>query len=191
MLEDESWFVTKKNEMIEFNQAILDIDWSRLLTLSNAVVNTLRGGNRIAFVGNGGSAAEAMHLAAEFTSKCIVNHVPLNALCLNESQSAITAIGNDFGFDLIFSRLVEAHLTEGDILIALSTSGKSKNILYAIDVAKKLKIKTLLWTGNHNINIEGIDVWNCNLSSTPRIQEIHLIWGHLLAEMVELDFQNS
>ena len=189
MLEDESWLVTKKNEMAQFNQAILDIDWSRLLTLSNTVVKSLRRGNRIAFVGNGGSAAEAMHLAAEFTSKCVINHVPLNALCLNESQSAITAIGNDFGFDLIFSRLVEAHLTEGDILITLSTSGKSNNILSAIDVAKKLKVETLLWTGNHKVNIEGIDVWNCDLSSTPRIQEIHLIWGHLLAELVEQEFQ--
>ena len=189
MLEDESWLVTKKNELAQFNQAILDIDWSRLLTLSNTVVKSLRRGNRIAFVGNGGSAAEAMHLAAEFTSKCVINHVPLNALCLNESQSAITAIGNDFGFDLIFSRLVEAHLTEGDILITLSTSGKSNNILSAIDVAKKLKIETLLWTGNHKVNIEGIDVWNCDLSSTPRIQEIHLIWGHLLAELVEQEFQ--
>ena len=161
----------------------------KIETLAIECINTLRNGGKIGFVGNGGSAAEAMHLAAEFTSKCVVNHEPLSAICLNESQAALTAIGNDYGFASIFARIVKASLVKDDILIALSTSGKSQNIINALTVAEKIGVKTYLWTGADNAFLENVTQFNVPSTSTPRIQEIHLIWGHILSEIIELHFK--
>jgi len=157
----------------------------KLARLADQTLLAFESGNKIAFVGNGGSAAEAIHLAAEFIGKCVVAHAPVPALCLNESQSALTAIANDFGVEQMFSRQVEAHLGDGDILIALSTSGKSPNIVNALTKAIDRGVEAYLWTGQADIDIPGVNVWNVPSSSTPRIQEIHLAWGHLLAEVVE------
>jgi D-sedoheptulose 7-phosphate isomerase len=153
--------------------------------LAEKVLKVFKLGSKIAFVGNGGSAAEAMHLAAEFTGKCVITHAPMPALCLNESQSALTAIANDFGVDQIFSRQVEAHLGRGDIFIALSTSGKSQNILNALTKAVEIGVDCYLWTGKFNVSLPGVVTWNVPSASTPRIQEVHLTWGHILAEVVE------
>ena len=161
------------------------LDAARIEELAKLIHETFESGHKIAFVGNGGSAAEAMHLAAEFTGKCVIEHKPLPALCLNESQSALTAIGNDYGIEFVFSRQVEAHLIAGDLLIALSTSGKSRNILNALKSAGDLGVHSILWMGNFEIEMEEIDVWKVPSTSTPRIQEIHLVWGHILAECVE------
>jgi D-sedoheptulose 7-phosphate isomerase len=150
------------------------------------IVKVFGSGKKVAFFGNGGSAAEAMHIAAEFTGKCVVEHEPLDVICLNESQSAITAIANDFGADKIFSRQVEAHLHEGDVLIALSTSGKSENVLKALEVATRKKIRSIIWMGNFPFQIPGVETWKVPSTSTPRIQEIHLTWGHILAESIEI-----
>jgi D-sedoheptulose 7-phosphate isomerase len=145
-------------------------------------------GNRIAFLGNGGSAAESLHLAAEFTGKCVISHRPLPALSLNSNQSELTAIANDFGVEYMFSRLVEAHLHEGDILVCLSTSGKSPNILNAIESASQKKISTYLWTGLNFEDETIAEVWKAPSRSTPRIQELHLMWGHIIAEVFEERF---
>ena len=161
------------------------LDASRIGDLAKLIHETFESGHKIAFVGNGGSAAEAMHLAAEFTGKCVIEHKPLPALCLNESQSALTAIGNDYGIEFVFSRQVEAHLISGDLLIALSTSGKSKNILNALKSARDLGVHSILWMGDFDIELKEVDVWKVPDTSTPRIQEIHLVWGHILAECVE------
>ena len=143
-------------------------------------------GNKIIFLGNGGSAAEATHLAAEFTGKCVVDHEPVSALCLNESISAITAIANDYGFEHIFLRQVQAHVREGDILVALSTSGSSRNILNAIGASTAIGASVYLWTGNIKEDIPGIEIWRVPSNSTPRIQELHLLWGHIIAEVFEI-----
>ncbi len=155
-------------------------------SLALKILKAFKNGNKVAFVGNGGSAAEAMHLAAEFTGKCVVPHPAMPAICLNESQSALTAIANDFGVEEIFARQVDAHLYEGDILIALSTSGKSPNIVRAVQRAISKKVDCYLWTGSTDSKIDGAQYWKVPSTSTPRIQEIHLIWGHILAEVVEL-----
>jgi D-sedoheptulose 7-phosphate isomerase len=157
----------------------------KLLELSQDLKGVLDRGSKVAFVGNGGSAAEAMHLAAEFTGKCVKPHRPLDVICLNESQSALTAIGNDYGQEFVFSRLVEAHLKKGDVLIALSTSGKSANVVRAIEVANKLGVKTLLWMGEFQEESNAAQVWKVPSADTPRIQEIHLMWGHIVAELIE------
>ena len=159
----------------------------RIEALASKILVKLGSGKKLAFIGNGGSAAEAMHLAAEFTGKCVVPHAPLNVMCLNDSQSALTAIANDFGVEHMFSRMVEAHLAQGDVLIALSTSGKSTNILNALNKATELGVECVMWTGEVDLVLEGTDIWQVPSNSTPRIQEIHLAWGHILAEVIELN----
>ena len=108
---------------------------------------------------------------------------------VDTKTSKFVEIANDYGFEFVFERLVEAELRKGDILVALSTSGKSINVLKAINKALNLGVEVHLWTGSNNPELKGVDVWNCALESTPRIQELHLIWGHLLAEYVELHFE--
>jgi D-sedoheptulose 7-phosphate isomerase len=184
--DNQSVFVDRINAYRELACNELTFPLSRLAHLSNSIVEVFQSGQKIAFVGNGGSAAEAIHLAAEFTGKCVVEHRPLPAICLNESQSAITAISNDFGIEHVFSRQVEAHMKENDLLIAMSTSGRSPNIINAIHKALNIGVKVILWTGSSEIVIANLDVWNVPSNSTPRIQEVHLAWGHILAESVEL-----
>ena len=162
-------------------------DFSRIANLARDISYAFNHGKRVAFVGNGGSAAEAMHLAAEFTGKCVIDHAPLPVMCLNESQSALTAIANDYGIEYMFSRQVEAHLREGDYLIALSTSGRSKNIINALEIAAGLGVKSVIWMGDYDFDVKGVDVWKVPSKQTPRIQEVHLAWGHILSEVIELD----
>lgn len=161
------------------------IPTNRIVNLSRLLIETFKSGNKLALIGNGGSAAEAIHIAAEFTGKCVVDHKPLPVMCLNESQSSITAIANDYGLEHIFSRQVLAHLKKGDVLIALSTSGRSPNILRGMEAAIQIGAKVILWTGDSSVSMETVDVWNVPSSSTPRVQEIHLSWGHIIAETVE------
>jgi D-sedoheptulose 7-phosphate isomerase len=169
------------------NQSTFDIP--AISQLAQDITKVFLNGKKIAFVGNGGSAAEAMHLAAEFTGKCVVNHKPLPALCLNESQSSLTAIANDFGNEHVFSRPVNALLNEGDILVGLSTSGKSVNIINALSVAQQRGVRAILWMGNFESPKAIEEIWKVPSISTPRIQEVHLAWGHFLAEVVERNFQ--
>lgn len=183
-----------QNRVEQARKIFLDIDTNqinKIMDTAKLIYNTFESGKKVAFVGNGGSAAEAMHLAAEFTGKCVLDHKPLDSICLNESQSAITAIANDYGTEFIFSRQVQAHLSKGDVLIAMSTSGKSKNILAAVNEANKLEVKTILWMGNFESNLDGIEIWKVQSKSTPRIQEMHLFWGHTIAECVEEIMANS
>ena len=158
------------------------------MNLASEFEKVFNNSGKIAFLGNGGSAAEAMHIAAEFTGKCVVDHRPLPVMCLNESQSALTAIANDYGIDFMFSRMVEAFLNPGDLLVCLSTSGRSKNVLKAIHSAKERGVSVILWMGDFESPDEKVDVWKVPSTSTPRVQEIHLMWGHLLAEIVEQSF---
>lgn len=180
-----------KEQLQDSLNSINHIDTFRIIELAKTILSCWQNGGKIAFVGNGGSAAEAMHLAAEFTGKCVRDHRPLPAFCLNESQSAITAVGNDYGFEFVFSRQIEALLNEKDILICLSTSGKSKNIIKALEVANRKGITTLLWTGSNPINLPGVAIWHSINNLTPRIQEEHLLWGHLLSEIIELSLDEN
>ena len=163
----------------------------RIADLAGKIYSLIGSSHRIAFVGNGGSAAEAMHIAAEFTGKCVIDHPPFPVLCLNESQSSLTAIANDYGVEHIFSRMVQAHLRKGDLLVCLSTSGKSRNIVEAVKVASKEGIDVVVWMGDFESSFPDVDVWKAPSRDTPRIQEIHLVWGHLISELVELSWQNQ
>jgi len=156
-----------------------------LIALAIKLKATLSEGGKVAFVGNGGSATEATHIAAEFIGKCVIEHAPLAAISLTDSNAILTAISNDYGVEEIFTRQVNALLKRGDILIALSTSGRSSNILKAIESANKLGVHTVLWMGEFENASQAIEVWAVPSQSTPRIQEVHLMWGHVLAQAIE------
>lgn len=162
-----------------------DSDFEKINVLCDRMMKVFATGGKLALFGNGGSAAEASHIATEFLSKCIINHDPLPVICLNESTTFLTASANDYGFENTFSRLVKAYLKPNDILIGLSTSGKSKNILEGLLLAKEIGCYTILWTGNTRATLECNEIWQVNSNITPRIQEIHLFWGHQLAEITE------
>ena len=143
---------------------------------------------KVLICGNGGSAADAQHMAAEFVNRFLIERKALNAEALNVNTSSLTAISNDYDFDKVFSRQIEAKGKKDDILIAISTTGNSKNIIKAIETAKELKMITIGFTGNNEINkLRDIsDYCLCIPSnSTPRIQEMHILVVHIICEFVE------
>jgi len=184
---------TKFNEIhqgqeVAFKNALSESNRSKLLTIANQIITSFVSKKGIAFFGNGGSAAEAMHLAAEFTGKCVRDHEPWFAISLGDSQSALTAITNDFGSEYVFARPIEAMKSNLGLVVGLSTSGKSKNVLEGLKKAKNLGMVTVLMTGNSidYLELPYVDyMLNVESSLTPRIQEVHLLWGHTLAELVE------
>jgi len=151
------------------------------------VVRALRAGGKVLFFGNGGSAADAQHLAAEFTGRYLKERRALPALALHANSSAVTAIGNDYGFDLVFARQMEALGKEGDVAVGISTSGNSRNVLRALEVAKSKAIYTVALTGASGGLMR--KVADCTLcipsEETPRIQECHILAGHILCEIAE------
>jgi len=153
----------------------------------NLITLTLKSNKKLIFCGNGGSASDAQHLAAEFIGRYKENRSSLAAIAITTDTSAITAIGNDYGFDNIFSRQIEGIGVEGDTLIAISTSGNSVNILEAIKKAKKMNIKIIGLTGNKNKDFSNlVDICiNVPSSETNHIQEMHIAVGQLICELVE------
>ena len=147
----------------------------------------LKRGNKIFFIGNGGSAAEAQHLAGEFVSYFMQHSKPYAALALNTDTSVITAIANDMGYQHVFSRQLEALAKPGDVAIYLSTSGLSKNILEAMGIAKDLGVINIAFTGMKTRYMQMHSDFYIAVpsTSTPQIQEGHLILGHLLCQMIE------
>lgn len=154
------------------------------------VVQTVESGNRIYLFGNGGSASDAQHIAAEFTGRFVKERKGLPAMALTTDTSALTAIGNDYGYERIFERQVEALATENDLLIGISTSGNSKNVVRALEYGKRLGCKTLGLSGNNG----GIITDHCdinliiNSNITARIQEMHILLGHILCTAVDNKF---
>jgi D-sedoheptulose 7-phosphate isomerase len=159
----------------------------QLVKAVDCCVNALKSGGKLMFVGNGGSAAEAQHLSAEMVGRFLQERQPLPAIALTTDTSAVTAIGNDYGYEHVFSRQVQALGRRGDVLIAMSTSGRSKNIVLAMQAARSAGISTIGLTGIHPRDMgELADVsLKVPSSHTPQIQEGHLVLGHLLCGMVE------
>lgn len=144
-------------------------------------------GNKTLIAGNGGSAADAQHIAGEFVSRFYFDRPGLSSVALSTDTSILTAIGNDYGFEKIFSRQVQANGEKGDVFIGITTSGQSKNILNAVDECKKRNIKTIILTGNNPSHIKDeVDICiNVPSDSTPRIQESHILIGHIICALVE------
>lgn len=156
------------------------------------IVSALAAGRKILVAGNGGSAAEGSHIAAEFAGRCVRDRVPLPAICLADSVASLTAIGNDYGFTEIFARAVRAHGRPGDVLLALTTSGASANIVAALRSARDQGLVTIALTGPHGLGGGEADlVLPAPVASTPRIQEVHLLWAHAWCEAVDDAFQGS
>ena len=165
---------------------------TELITMMNnaakVIVQAYRSGGKLLICGNGGSAADSQHIAAELVSRFLIERKALDAEALTINTSSLTAIGNDYSFDQVFSRQVEAKGAKGDVLIGISTSGNSKNIIEAIKTAKEMGIKTIGLTGNNRDSLIGRLSDYCihvPSSSTPRIHEAHILIGHILCEFIE------
>ena len=158
----------------------------QLARLADACLDALRSGGKVIFAGNGGSFADAQHLSAEFTSRFMFDRAPLASLALGTNSSAISAIGNDYGYEQVFARELQGIARPGDIFIPISTSGNSANILAAVKMANNLGVKTLAWTGASGGQLKALCDCLCMPSQeTARIQECHILLGHILCGMVE------
>lgn len=158
-----------------------------------ALVDALVAGGTLLVAGNGGSASIASHVATEFLGKCIRDRHPLPAISLAESNATLTAIGNDYGFDQVFLRGVQAHGRPGDVLLAMSTSGTSPNVLAALDEARRRGLTTIFMTGAKGAGQGGRADHLLVVPSeeTPRIQEVHMLWAHTWCEAVDLAMQDD
>jgi D-sedoheptulose 7-phosphate isomerase len=170
-------------QALQQDSVLLD-DFERWVVLCE---QALLSGKKLLFIGNGGSAADAQHLAAELVVRFKLTRRGLPALALTVDSSALTAIGNDFGFDQLFSRQVEALGAEGDVLIALTTSGNSENVLRAVPVAQAMGIQVVAMTGASGGKIATMADVCLRMPSddTPRIQEAHTLLGHMLCDLLE------
>ena len=185
--------MTKENffQVVKELKGLLDIlDFSTLENIANEIINSIKNGNKLMICGNGGSAADAQHMAAEFVNRFLRERKPLPAIALTTDTSNLTSIANDYSFDDVFLKQVEAIGKKGDIVIGISTSGNSSNVFKALDKAKDMGIKTVGFLGKDGGKIKEI----CDLAlvvpsnSTPRIQEIHGFVIHIICEMVEDEF---
>lgn len=167
-------------------------DEKRIKTISQIIENIIecyRNEGKLLLCGNGGSAADAQHLATELVSRFYKERKALPAVALNVNTSTLTAISNDYQYDRVFSRQVEAFGKEGDVLLGISTSGRARNVIEAFEIAKKRRLKTILLTGELDDDAEIVDyadlIFRVPSKDTPRIQEMHILIGHIICEQVE------
>ncbi len=175
---------------IEVKSKILDdeVILEQIADLAEQCKKSLKSGGKIIFCGNGGSFADAQHLSAEFTSRFMFDRPGLPSIALGTNSSAITAIGNDYGYENVFSREIEAIGKPVDTLIAITTSGNSINILNAIEAAKHKGLNLIVFTGSSNGKLpDKISTLNVPSSNTARIQECHILIGHIICGIVESD----
>ncbi len=174
-------------ESAEVKARFLKENLSKILEAVKLISRTFEAGNKVFFFGNGGSAADAQHMAAEFVNRYIMDRPPLPAIALTTDSSILTSISNDAAFTEIFSRQLKALGKEGDVAFGISTSGNSANVIKAFEIAKEMGINTIALAGNDGGILGKIGDISLVVSSnsTPRIQETHILVGHLLCEMVE------
>lgn len=178
------------NETLKAIESAKNIS-SEIEEASQLIIDAFKNGKKVIIAGNGGSAADAQHIAAEFVGKFYkIDRPGLPAIALSTNTSSVTAIANDFGYDLTFKRGVEAFGEEGDILWGISTSGNSKNILEAITVAKEKGMKILSLTGETGGEMGKVSdiTLKANSSNTPIVQNVHITISHIICELVEAQF---
>jgi D-sedoheptulose 7-phosphate isomerase len=174
-------------ESIEVKQETLKKNILPIIGAAESIISAFKAGHKVFFCGNGGSAADSQHIAAEFVGRFQKERKAWPAIALTTDTSALTALGNDYTFDIVFSRQLQALGQKGDVLIAISTSGNSKNVLEAVKQAKTMGIKTIGVTGGKGGQLAA----NCDISiiaasaKTARIQESHLVIFHSICELVE------
>jgi len=183
-MEDKIKSILEEN--IRVKEAIKDLA-PQIRKVSEEIIKAYRNKKKVVLFGNGGSAADAQHIATEFVGKFYKNREPLPSLAFTTNTSSITATANDFGFDLIFERQVNAFIEEGDIVIGISTSGNSPNVIRGLERAKEKGAVTVGMTGQNQNEIEKIVNYCLKMPSTdtPRIQEGHITVGHIICYLVE------
>jgi len=178
------------NSHLQTISDVISISKENLEQASILAVNTLKKGNKILLCGNGGSAADAQHIAAELTGRYKTERRGLAGIALTTDTSALTAIGNDYGYDRVFDRQVESLANNGDLLIGISTSGNSENIINALKVAKNMGCSTIGFSGKGGGAMN--DICDINLvvpsDNTPRIQEMHILFGHTICQIIDNNF---
>ncbi|MGC8574524.1 MAG: D-sedoheptulose-7-phosphate isomerase [Thermoplasmata archaeon] len=178
------------NYIEEGIKARKEIDKSKVIKIADLVANSFRNGNKLLFMGNGGSAADSQHIAAEFVGRFEKEREALPALALHANSSTVTAIGNDYGFEKIFERQIEAFAKKGDVVFALSTSGNSRNVIEGIKKAKEKECIIVGITGRNGGKmtqlIEEDFLFRVNSEKTSIIQEVTITIGHILSKLVEL-----
>jgi len=159
----------------------------RIEAATSAIIQAFRNGNKVLFCGNGGSAADAQHLSAEFSGRFYTDRAALPSEALHCNTSYMTAVENDYGYEFVYSRIVRGMGKRGDILVSLSTSGNSLNIINAMEVARELKMITIGFTGASGGKMKDLCDYLINVPSTdtPRIQESHITIGHIICQLVE------
>jgi len=176
------------DESIRVKQAFLRDNLDTLIQAIDAIVAAFRNGNKLLLFGNGGSAADAQHIAAEFTNRYLIERPPLPAIALTTDSSVLTAIANDYDYAQVFAKQVQALGKAGDIALAISTSGNSPNVLLAIEACKKLSIMTIGLTGGSGGKMIGKVDHLLRVSegkNSPRIQETHILVGHVICDIVD------
>ncbi len=181
---------TEFKSHLETIQKVIECVGDDLEQASVIVVETLKSGNKILLFGNGGSAADAQHIAAELTGRYKTERRGLPGIALTTDTSALTAIGNDYGYDRVFDRQVESLANSGDLLLGISTSGNSKNVINALKLGQELGCKTLGFSGRDGGEMN--EVCDINLvvpsDNTPRIQEMHILFGHTICQIIDDNF---
>jgi D-sedoheptulose 7-phosphate isomerase len=183
----EDYIVKIFKESSNLKEAFVGENLDGIVSVVEVITAALKAGNKILLFGNGGSAADAQHLAAEFVNRFIIERPPLPAIALSTDTSVITSIGNDYDFSEIFSKQIRAIGQAGDVAWGISTSGSSRNVIKAFEVAKKMGLVTIGVTGRDGGDIAKMVDYSLNVSShsTPRIQEVHITLGHAICEMVD------
>jgi D-sedoheptulose 7-phosphate isomerase len=182
-------FSSDVDSLIEALQALkaLEADVAEVVQIC---VDALKAGNKVVFCGNGGSASQAQHLAAELVGRYKVNRPAMNSISLTVDTSALTAIGNDYGFDVVFARQIEGVGNAGDVLVGLSTSGSSKNVVAAFESAKRKGIKTIAFVGSKPCAMKDLADATIAVPAdvSNKIQEMHLVVGHYVCGEIEKRF---
>ena len=185
----EKFIISRIEESIVLKQNIINNRelLQNLALLTEACIRCFKEGGKVLFCGNGGSAADAQHLAAELSGKFYFDRPPLPSEALHVNTSFLTAVANDYAYEEVFARMVRATGNKGDILIGLSTSGNSTNILRAMEAANEKAITTAALTGETGGKLKNLVHYLINVPSkdTPRIQEAHILLGHILCEQIE------
>lgn len=163
---------------------------NRISEVAEAIVNCYKQDGKVLFCGNGGSAADAQHLSAELSGRFYTDREPLDAEALHVNTSYLTAVANDYSYDVIYERLVKAKGRKGDVIIGLSTSGNSSNIIKALEYANSIGMITIGMTGESGGKMKDLCKYLINVPSqdTPRIQESHILIGHIICEVVEVNY---
>ncbi|WEK34586.1 MAG: D-sedoheptulose 7-phosphate isomerase [Candidatus Pseudobacter hemicellulosilyticus] len=177
--------INVKNKVVQDATLLQTIE-----VVSKGMVAALQKGSRIWFCGNGGSAADAQHLAAEFSGRFYIDRHALPAEALHCNTSYMTAVANDYSYDVVYSRLIQGIANSGDYLVGLSTSGNSGNIIKAFEVAREKGVITVAFTGETGGKLKDLSDHLVNVPSkdTPRIQESHILLGHIICQLVEEEY---